>query len=201
MSDSTQVWFCIQEKEQLNTFSDNKDKVVEELEEFSNLRLPLLSAEQLRHSSARVKQYLWAFKVARWRTACFQWALAFSSALPRHWMGPVVCLALCVAIGDSRPGPGASPLWHTFSAAPPAWLSLLSKGGWCTFKKKKQTNMEAVGVQAYRPCSFESLWVRRLSICDIVGMRCGLIFTRISASKSQRVHMKDGVYVWKFTQS
>lgn len=91
-----------------------------------------------------------------------------------HWTGLVLCLGLCVAIGDLRLGPGASPLWHTFSAAPPAWLSLLSKGGWCTFRKK-QTNMEAVGVQVYRPCSFNRLWVWRLSICDIVGMRKGMI--------------------------
>lgn len=118
-------------------------------------------------TGVRVKQYLWGSKATcRWTTACVsdRPAHALSSALLRFAQtGLVLCPGLCVTIGESRPGPGASPLWHTFSAAPPAWLSLLSKGGWCTFrkkkKKKKQTKMEAVGVQVYRPCSFDCLWV------------------------------------------
>lgn len=101
-----------------------------------------------------------------------------SSALLLLCTGLVLCLGLCVAIGASRPGPGASPLWHTFSAAPPAWLSLLSKGGWCTFREK-QTNMEAVGVQVYRPCSFDCLWVWRLSICGIAAVHLGFILESI----------------------
>lgn len=96
-----------------------------------------------------------------------------ASLLP--WTGLVQCRGLCIAIGDSRPGPGASPLWHTFSAAPPAWLSLLSKGGWCTFREK-QTNMEAMGVQVYRPCSFDYLWVWHLRSSDVASVHRGTVY-------------------------
>lgn len=66
----------------------------------------------------------------------------------------------------------------------PAWLSLASKGGWCTFRKK-QTNMEAVGVQVYRPCSYESRWVWKLGTSDTGAL--SILLTRVCVFSVYRV--------------
>lgn len=101
---------------------------------------------------------------------------ARSERFPPVGAGP--CPGLCVPIGDSRPGLGASP------CDTPAWLSLAPKGGWCTFRKK-QTNMEAVGVQVYRPCSYESQWVWKLGTSDTGTL--SMLLTRVCAFSVYRV--------------
>lgn len=83
----------------------------------------------------QVKRYLWDL-TRRADRRCVSSGLSLCPFCPFLWTGLV--LSFCEAIGDSRPGLGASPLWHTFSAAPLTWLSPLSKGGWCTFRENKQ---------------------------------------------------------------
>lgn len=129
-----------------------------------------------------VKPYL--SKAACWWTVCFQWALTLSSALLfLGWSSVLDSVWRLEISGRHRSLP---PVTH-FQLCTTSMTFIAVQGRVVHLQEKtKQTNMEAAGVQVYRPCSFDPVWVRCRSICDIVGMRSGMIF-----------NMYQRVYTWR----
>lgn len=122
-----------------------------------------------------VKQYLRLRTACCW-TACFHWALALSFSLLCCGSGrgrssasdSVRRLAIPGRVPEPPPCDTLSvrPHQHDFHCCPRA-------GG--TPSGEKQTNMEAAGVQVYRPCSFDFLWVQLFSISwfRFLALVCG----------------------------
>lgn len=130
------------------------------------------------HVSTRleVKQYLWGLTLRSDR-CCVSSGLSrcpFPLLCLLPWMDGAGPLPLR---GDwrFRAGPRSLPPLTHFQCRTTS-MTFTALQGRVVHLQGKQTNMEAAGVQVYRPCSFECLWVWHHSISNFVAVQYVIVY-------------------------